>query len=62
MPAGGNVLERVGDRGRGACGEDRRDGADVHHVDHRNGGVRFGERRHDGSEGARAEPGPAMLG
>jgi hypothetical protein len=33
----------------------------VHFVNHRNRGVRFGERSDDGSEGARSEAGPAVL-
>ena len=62
MPSGRNVLQRLRDRGTRTGRRDRRGGADVHQIDHRDGRVRFGERCDDGRKGPRSQRRAADVG
>ena len=56
-----DLLEHVLGRGLRASRLDRRHAADVHVVDHGDGRVGLGQRRHDRREGAWAEARAAMV-
>ena len=62
MPAGSDFLQRLSEGGARSCGGDRRDGRDVHQIDHRNRSVGFGEHRGNGRKSARSEARPSELG
>ena len=62
MPAGSDLSQYRLDGGARRSGGDRRDGADVHQIDHRDRCVGFSKRRGDGREAARSETRPAEFG
>ncbi len=62
MPAGGDVLQRIGNGSSGPRRDNCRGGAHVHEINHGDRRVGFGERRGDGRERERAQAGAADLG
>jgi hypothetical protein len=62
MHAGTDLSQCRRHRSARTGGSDRRGGANVHEVDHRDRGVRLGKRRDDRREGPRAKRGSSDLG
>ncbi len=62
MPASCDLFQRLRDAGIGSSRGNRRGGAHVHEIDHRDRCVRFGKRRGHGCEGAWSESRAADLG
>ena len=61
MPAGSDLLQDRRDGGSRASRNDRRGGARVHEIDHRDRRIRLGERRHHRRETSRSKRRPADL-